>query len=127
MVVKNFNEFTVKPSIDKTISSLIRSSSVGISITLLCAGSGLLLVIFPFNDPTSGPKAFSAKLISSVVIFAFRIKFMRSIALRSFVVGEPKACNAFRAILALFLCRSDIYARLFSTSEFPIISLTPAK
>ena len=58
---------------------------------LLKAGVGEAFVAFALIDPTSGPYAFSTKLTFSVVILAFLIKFIRSIALRSCSVGVPIA------------------------------------
>jgi hypothetical protein len=55
----------------------------------LFTGIGLDLFDFPFSDPISGPKIFSAILTSSTVTGHYLIMFCLSIALKFSTVGHP--------------------------------------
>jgi len=58
--VRKFLLFTVIASKVKCTSSCTCTNSDSISIVLSTSGIGLVLVVFPLMDPTSGPKIFSA-------------------------------------------------------------------
>ena len=64
---RNLGEFTVNQSIEMVTSWWFSNNLAGISTRLLTTGARFVLVVLHLIVATSGPSAFAAQLISSVV------------------------------------------------------------
>ena len=72
----------------------------GMVVELVLTGTELRCTVFPFSEPTSGPKICSAAIMSSRVIGQFGNRLFSTILMNVRVLGRPIIFCIFRASTA---------------------------
>ena len=116
MDVRKIMPLTYIKSIHSSRESRFSYSSGGIAMRSSTMGRALRRVVLPLRVPRSAPKIFSARSISAVLTGKSEMAFMAIIALRSAILGVPRAARRSRAALAR-LTSLGVWNFMFSSTD----------